>query len=48
LTPNSKKIFLIDGIGALLSAVFLGVILVKFEESFRMPRTILYLLSSVA
>jgi hypothetical protein len=48
LTSNSKRIFLIDGLGAMLSAFFLGVILVKFEDSFGMPRAILYALSSVA
>jgi peptidoglycan/LPS O-acetylase OafA/YrhL len=48
LTPNSKRIFLIDSLGALLSAFFLGVILVKSEDRFGMPRTTLYALSSVA
>jgi hypothetical protein len=48
LTSNSKRIFLIDGLGALLSAFFLGIILVKFEVSFGMSRAILYALSSVA
>jgi hypothetical protein len=48
LTSNPKYIFLIDGLGAMLSAFFLGVILVKFEDSFGMPWAILYALSSVA
>jgi hypothetical protein len=48
LSSKSNTIFLIDGLGALLSAFFLGVILVKFEESFGMPHTILYFLSLVA
>jgi hypothetical protein len=48
LSSKSNIIFLIDGLGALLSAFFLGVILVKFEDSFGMPHTILYFLSLVA
>lgn len=48
LKTNPKKIFLIDGVGAFLSAFFLGIILVKFEVQFGMPKTILFFLSSVA
>ncbi|MCX2764811.1 hypothetical protein [Aquimarina muelleri] len=40
-----KKIFLIDGIGAVLSAFLLGVILVRFEHHFGMPIPTLYFLS---
>ena len=39
-----KKLFLIDGIGALLSAFLLGVVLVRFEHVFGMPTPTLYFL----
>ncbi len=42
---DSKKLFLLDGFGALLSAFLLGVILVQFESAFGMPRKVLYGLS---
>jgi len=45
LTKNPKQLFLIDAIGALVSAFFLGVVLVQFESSIGMPRNILYLLA---
>ena len=45
---NPKKLFLIDGLGALLSAFMLGIILVKFENIFGMPRRALYILSFIA
>lgn len=40
-----KRIFLIDSLGALLSAFFLGIVLVKFEFAFGMPRDVLYFLT---
>jgi len=48
ITSNPKKLFLIDGIGGVLTAFFLGVVLPRFEDSFGMPITILYYLSSIA
>ena len=36
LSSSPKKIFLLDGLGAALSAFFLGVILVRFETFFGM------------
>ena len=45
LTLNPRILFLIDGIGALLSAFLLGVILTRFESIFGMPRKALYVLS---
>lgn len=45
---NPKQLFLIDGFGALVSAFFLGVVLVKYENVFGMPRPILYWLSFAA
>ena len=47
-TSNSKRLFLIDGSGAFLTAFFLFAILATFENSFGMPRRILYFLSFVA
>ena len=48
LTVRPKILFLIDGIGAFLTAFFLAVILSKFEPIFGMPQTILYCLSIIA
>lgn len=45
---NPKNLFLIDGLGALLSAFLLGSILVRFEHEFGMPRKVLYFLSVTA
>ena len=42
---NPKKLFLIDGFGAILSAFLLGVVLVKFESVFGLPRKTLYFLA---
>lgn len=46
LILNPKKLFLLDGFGALLSAFLLGVILVSFESTFGIPKKTLYLLAS--
>lgn len=43
-----KRIFLIDGSGAVLTAFLLGVILTRFEANFGMPRKVLYPLSILA
>ena len=40
-----RKLFLIDSLGALLSAFLLGVVLVNFESTFGMPQKVLYFLS---
>ena len=48
LTHKPNKLFLIDGLGAFLTAFFLGVILVRLETAFGMPRRTLYFLSAVA
>lgn len=45
---NPKKFFLIDSIGALLSAFLLGVVLTRFEDTFGMPQKVLYWLSFMA
>lgn len=42
---NPEKLFLADGLGAILSAVLLGVVLVKLEPLFGIPRRTLYFLA---
>lgn len=46
LVPNPKKLFLIDGIGAILSALALGLVLVKLEKFFGIPSSALYVLAT--
>ncbi len=48
LTSNPKRLFLIDSIGAFLSASFLFVILSFFEQEFGVPQKTLYLLFGIA
>ena len=45
---NQRNIFLIDGLGACVSALFLGVLLVELEAHFGMPRMVLYYLAGLA
>jgi hypothetical protein len=45
MSINPKKLFLIDGLGALFSAFMLGFVLVWLEEYFGIPIHILYILS---
>ena len=45
---SHKQLFLIDGIGALISALFLGVILVQLESYIGMPVQVLELLALLA
>lgn len=45
LKSNPKKLFLIDGWGALLSAFLLGVVLVRLEDIFGIPSSVLYILA---
>lgn len=44
-TLNPKKLFLIDGLGAVLSAFLLGIVLVKFESIIGIPPSTLYFLA---
>ena len=46
LVVNPKKLFLIDGVGALLSAFLLGVVLVLLEKYFGIPTSTLFFLAS--
>ena len=43
-----KTIFLIDGMGALASAVLLGLILTRLETFFGLPKNVLYVLAGIA
>ena len=43
-----KTLFLIDAIGALITAFFLGVIMLQYNEYFGMPKNILFNLSIIA
>ncbi len=42
-----KKLFLLDGLGATLSAFLLGVVLVKLERTFGIPSQSLYILATL-
>lgn len=42
---NPKKLFLIDGLGAILSSFLLGIVLVELENFVGIPRETLYLLA---
>jgi len=48
LTGKPKILFLIDSLGALLTAFFLFIVLRNFNEYFGMPKTILIYLSGIA
>ena len=41
------KLFLVDSLGALLSALLLGLVLTQFEKTFGMPQQVLYVLSVI-
>ena len=43
---NPKQLFLLDAIGALVSAMMLGVVLVHFQEFFGIDSNTLYFLAS--
>ena len=44
-STKAAKLFLVDGIGALISAFFLGVVLVRFQEIVGIPTSTLYFLA---
>ena len=48
LLTNPKIIFLIDGLGAFLTALLLGTVLIRLEEVFGMPAKVLTPLSILA
>ena len=45
---NKKNIFLVDGIGALVSTLFLGVLLPALKAWIGMPVQMLYILAGIA
>lgn len=45
LSSNPRKLFLLDGLGALLSIFLLGIVLVQLETFFGVPRSTLYFLA---
>jgi hypothetical protein len=45
IAANPRQLFLIDGLGALLSTFLLGVVLVQFEDFFGIPTNVLYFLA---
>ena len=47
LSVKPNLLFLVDGLGALVSVVLLGVVLVKLEFIFGIPAKALYLLASI-
>lgn len=47
LTSNRKRLFFVDGIGAILSALLLTV-LAQYESISRMPQHVLYPLAAIA
>jgi len=48
INPGIRRLFLIDGLGALLSAFFLGVVLVRYQVYFGMPVPVLRVLAGIA
>lgn len=46
LKHHPKKLFLIDGFGAILSAFLLGIVLVHWEPIFGIPTSVLYFLAA--
>lgn len=46
-SENPRRLFLIDGIGAMVSAFLLGVVLVKWEVLFGIPSSTLYILAAI-
>jgi hypothetical protein len=47
-TLNPKKLFLLDGLGACLTAFLLGIVLTAFNEYFGMPQKTLNVLALIA
>ncbi len=47
-TAHPRKVFLADGVGALLSTVLLGIVLPAFQVFTGMPHSTLYLLAAGA
>jgi len=48
LNLSFKQLFLLDSLGAFLTALLLSQVLARFESSFGMPREILFVLAGIA
>lgn len=48
IAKQASVLFLIDGVGALVSAFFLGVVLVHYQSIIGMPSNVLLLLATIA
>ncbi|MFD2033569.1 hypothetical protein ACFSKL_02145 [Belliella marina] len=48
LTSNSKRLFLVDGLGAFITAFLLFVIMGTMSEYFGMPESVLMILAVIA
>lgn len=47
LEANPKRLFIVDGIGAIVSAIMLGIVLVRLESYIGIPSTTLYILAII-
>lgn len=47
LSQKARKLFIIDGMGALFSSLMLGVIWVRWQECFGLPIHLLYVLALI-
>lgn len=47
MTVSPKQLFLVDGLGAVLSAFLIGIVLAGFESIFGMPQEVTYFLSII-
>ncbi len=48
LISSPQKLFLLDGVGAFISAIFLGIVLVWLNDFIGMPVQVLYVLATLA
>ncbi|OWP61469.1 hypothetical protein CDA63_19275 [Hymenobacter amundsenii] len=47
-TPSRQRLFLLDGVGAVLSALCLGAVLPRFERALGVPAAVLHPLAAIA
>lgn len=48
MTLSPRHLFLIDGVGAIITAAILAGVLAQFETTFGMPSRVLYVLAGIA
>ena len=48
MTITTKKLLLLDGLGAIVTAILLSQVLARFETLFGMPQEILFILAAIA